>query len=99
MRCNNCNGEMHGDGYTTVQVCENVTEEQCAVEYIDYAAPDEGPFYCIRATASKAIIADFYSSLIAEFSGTDDGHTPVLDEQLVRYMNTYKDNYMKRLTK
>ena len=46
MRCNNCNGEMHGDGYTTIQVCENVTEEQCAAEYIDYAAPDEGPFYC-----------------------------------------------------
>jgi len=46
MTCNNCNGEMHGDGYTTIQVCENVTEDQCAAEYIDYATPDEGPFYC-----------------------------------------------------
>lgn len=42
MKCPNCNGDMHGDGYSTVLECENrePTEES------EFAAPDEGPFYC-----------------------------------------------------
>lgn len=41
MSCPNCGGDVHGDGYTSVMHCEYADES----EY-EYAAPDEGPFYC-----------------------------------------------------
>ena len=40
--CINCNGEMFGDGYTDVERCENIDDE----EQYCYNAPDEGPVYC-----------------------------------------------------
>ena len=46
MSCTNCGGTLHGDGYTSIQVCENVTDEQREAWSIDYLAPDEGIFYC-----------------------------------------------------
>ena len=57
------------------------------------------PDHIVDANTSESIIAAFYSSLIAEFSGTDDGHTPVLDERLIQHMDAYKDHYIKRLIK
>jgi hypothetical protein len=39
--CPNCGGSLQGDGYTSVVSCEFADSE----EY-QYAAPDEGPFYC-----------------------------------------------------
>ena len=46
MTCINCGCEMYGDGYTSVVICENVTEAQKSEEDIYFAAPDEGPYYC-----------------------------------------------------
>ena len=46
MYCIKCNGAMHGDGYSTVEVCENLDEESEQGQAAQYAAPDEGPFYC-----------------------------------------------------
>ncbi len=42
MTCINCNEEMVGDGYTSVLRCPNAEESDA----IDFAASDEGPFYC-----------------------------------------------------
>jgi hypothetical protein len=42
MKCINCNGDMHGDGYTSVIICENYDGTFASW----FAAPDEGPFYC-----------------------------------------------------
>ena len=41
MSCKNCGGEMHGDGYTSVRICE-YAEEPVDVAY----EPDAGPIYC-----------------------------------------------------
>lgn len=43
MKCPKCGGDMLGDGYKTVLICEFATELDNDSEY---AAPDEGPFYC-----------------------------------------------------
>lgn len=41
MSCSICGGDIIGDGYTSVQHCENANEQD-----YEYAAPDEGPFCC-----------------------------------------------------
>jgi hypothetical protein len=41
-QCIDCGGEMFGDGYTDVERCENIDDE----EQYRYNAPDEGPVYC-----------------------------------------------------
>lgn len=41
MTCYYCNGDIIGDGYTSVQHCENAEED-----HYQYLAPDEGPVYC-----------------------------------------------------
>ena len=41
MKCTNCNGDVHGDGLTSVHHCEYTNESD-----YEFAAPDEGPFYC-----------------------------------------------------
>lgn len=46
MTCINCNGTMHGDGYSLPITCENLDEQDSEWENAEYAAPDEGPFYC-----------------------------------------------------
>lgn len=40
-QCKECNGDLIGDGHTTVVHCEYADE----VDY-EFAGPDEGPFYC-----------------------------------------------------
>ena len=50
MICPNCNGNVHGNGYTSVHHCENAAE----VDY-EYAAPDEGPFFCKESNEDKKI--------------------------------------------
>ena len=42
MQCIDCNGEMNGDGYTSVMKCENLPESVDT----SFMAPDEGPVYC-----------------------------------------------------
>lgn len=42
MACIKCGGDMIGDGYTSVLQCEFLDGDTDA----NYAAPDEGPFYC-----------------------------------------------------
>ena len=41
MSCIKCGGEMHGDGYTSVEHCEYAEESG-----YEFEAPDAGPFYC-----------------------------------------------------
>lgn len=48
-KCIKCNGTMNGDGYTLIESCENIDEEQLSTEEADaleFGAPDEGPIYC-----------------------------------------------------
>lgn len=40
--CPNCGGELYGDGYTAVTVCENLSDDINT----SFMAPDEGPVYC-----------------------------------------------------
>lgn len=42
--CIKCNEHLEGDGFSTVMYCPNISESD--EEQKDYAAPDEGPFYC-----------------------------------------------------
>jgi len=42
INCIDCGGEMFGDGYTTIEYCENIMDD----EQYCYNAPDEGPVYC-----------------------------------------------------
>lgn len=44
--CPNCGGTMIGDGYSQVRECENLSDQEREALGVDYAAPDEGPFYC-----------------------------------------------------
>jgi hypothetical protein len=47
MICIKCNGTMIGDGFTSVLECENLPEYmQAGDDSPEFAAPDEGPFYC-----------------------------------------------------
>ena len=47
MMCINCNETMSGDGYTSVLYCPNMSEEGLlADDGPEYAAGDEGPYYC-----------------------------------------------------
>jgi len=40
MNCRKCGGEMHGDGYKSVLICEYVEDTEEVYE------PDAGPIYC-----------------------------------------------------
>lgn len=44
MNCPNCGEDLEGDGFYFVIKCPNVKDEDA--ELAEYAAPDEGPFYC-----------------------------------------------------
>jgi len=46
MSCKNCGGDMLGDGYTAVLLCENLSPEESEHMQVQYMAPDEGPIYC-----------------------------------------------------
>jgi hypothetical protein len=56
MGCIKCGGEMIGDGYHTVMHCENIDE---ANDDYEYAAPDEGPFYCGYQELSEAELEEY----------------------------------------
>lgn len=50
MKCVNCNGDMNGDGYSSVMTCENLSGGILnADEGPEYAAPDEAVYYCDHA--------------------------------------------------
>lgn len=42
-QCSKCNEHLVGDGYTSVLHCPSAEDEDYS-----YAAPDEGPFYCVH---------------------------------------------------
>jgi len=48
MTCPTCGGDIIGDGYTSVHHCESANEQD-----YEYAAPDEGPFYCKESNEDK----------------------------------------------
>lgn len=94
-QCNNCGGAMNGDGYQTVLVCENYDGSEA-----EFAAPDEGPFYC---QDEKPDYPDFFitvthgmSGYFAVLMGTDEATKKEFGDSFREPYNTGMGRYRTR---